>query len=308
MASGKPIINCQLLSMFNDIKNYFSKGSTVSRLVGINMGVFIVFALFRLFFYLWNNSTFSAETINWLAVSSNIEVVASKPWTLITYSFLHVRFFHILFNMLVLYVGGRLFSQFLGEGRLVPTYILGAIAGAAFYIGAYNFFPVFEGVRHQAVAFGASASVLAIFFAVAVFQPNYQLSLLLFGRIKLKYIALIFIVIDLLSIERGNPGGHIAHLGGATWGFVYVALLKSNIDPAGFFYRMFKWLKGLLAPKQKLKVKRTGSRPLNDYEYNKKRAENQKEIDEILDKISKSGYQSLSANEKEILFRMSNKN
>ncbi len=293
--------------MFDDIVNYFRKGSTVSRLVGINVLVFVVFAFLRLLFFLWDSSTIALEVTNWLAVPSNFEKLAQKPWTIISYSFLHVQIFHILFNMMVLYVGGRLFSQFIGEGRLVPTYLLGAIAGAAFYIGAYNFFPVFEGVRHQAVAIGASASILAIFFAVAVFQPNYQLPLLLFGRIRLKYIALIFVAIDLLSIERGNPGGHIAHLGGAAWGFVYALLLKYNIDPAGQIYRMFKWMGGLFSPKPKFRVNRHGSRPLSDYEYNKQRAENQKEIDQILDKISKSGYQSLSAREKEILFRTSKK-
>ena len=293
--------------MLNDIIHYFRKGSTVSRLVGINVGIFVVFALFRLLFFLWDNSTFSTETINLFAVPSNFDLVAKRPWTVVTYSFLHIHFFHILFNMIMLYVGGRLFSQFSGEGRLVPTYILGAIVGAVFYIGAYNFFPVFEGIRLQSVALGASASVLAVFFTVAVFQPNYQLPLLLFGRIRLKYIAIIFIAIDLLSIERGNPGGHIAHLGGAAWGFLYAKLLKSNIDPAGLIYRMFKKLTGLFSGNRKLKVNKTGSRPLTDYEYNKQRAENQKEINEILDKISKSGYQSLSATEKEKLFKMSNK-
>jgi membrane associated rhomboid family serine protease len=291
--------------MLNDITNYFKKGSTVSRMIGINVAIFVVFAIVRLFFYLWNNSGVTSEVINWLAVSSNTNILISKPWTLVTYSFLHLHFFHILFNMIVLYVGGRLFSQFVGEGRLVPTYILGAITGALFYVAAYNFFPVFADVRSQAVAWGASASVLAIFFTVAVFQPNYQLPLLLFGRIRLKYIALIFIVIDLLSIERGNPGGHIAHLGGAAWGFLYATLLKSRLDPAGFFYRRYRWLKGFFSRKPRMKVKYTHARPVNDYDYNKQRAENQKEIDEILDKISKSGYQSLSAKEKEMLFNMS---
>lgn len=293
--------------MFNEIINYFRKGSTVSRLVGINIGVFVVFALLRLLFYLWNDPTFSSGVIDWLAVSSNTDIIITKPWTLITYSFLHVHFFHILFNMIVLYVGGRLFSQFIGEGRLVPTYLLGAIAGALFYVAAYNFFPVFENVRSQAVAWGASASVLAVFFTVAVFQPNYQLPLLLFGRIRLKYIALIFIIIDLLSIERGNPGGHIAHLGGAAWGFMYATLLKTKFDPAGFIYRKYLWFKGFFSQRPKMKVNYSRSRPLTDDEYNKQRAENQKEIDEILDKISRSGYQSLSAKEKEKLFKMSNK-
>jgi len=293
--------------MFNEIINYFKRGSTVSRLIGINVLVFVVFAILRLMFFLVNDPTFSPAVVNWFAVSSNTDVILSKPWTIITYSFLHQHFFHILFNMIILYVGGRLFSQFIGEGRLVPTYFLGAIAGAIFYVAAYNFFPVFEDIRLRSIAMGASASVLAIFFTVAVYQPNYYLPLLFFGRIRLKYIALIFIVIDLLSIERGNPGGHIAHLGGAAWGFVYATLLKTRFDPAGFIYRRYLWFKGLFARKSRLKVNYSRSRPLTDDEYNRQRAQNQKEIDGILDKISKSGYQSLSDKEKEKLFKMSQK-
>jgi membrane associated rhomboid family serine protease len=294
--------------MLNDIINYFKRGSTVARLIGVNVAVFVVLALVRLLFYLWNNDAIGYQMTEYIAVSSNTKEVLTKPWTLVTYSFLHVHFFHILFNMIVLYVGGRLFSQFIGEGRLVPTYILGAIVGAGFYIAAYNFFPAFESVRTQGLAWGASASVLAIFFTVAVYMPNYQLPLLLFGRIRLKYIAIVFVIIDLLSIERGNPGGHIAHLGGAAWGFLYATLLKTRFDPAGFFYKVFKSLKNLFSRKSKIRVHYTSSRPLNDYEYNKQRAENQKEIDRILEKISKSGYQSLSAKEKETLFKVSNKN
>lgn len=294
--------------MLDELKHFFLKGSVLARLIGINLLVFLLVNVVRLFFFLLNIQGAGEVITYWLGVSSNPAVILTRPWTLFTYMFLHFDFFHILFNMFMLYVGGRLFSDFIGAGRLTVTYVLGGLAGALFFILAFNFFPVFGDVRSMAVALGASASVLAIFVAIAVYMPNYQLPLLLIGRVKLKYIALVFVLIDILSIERGNPGGHIAHLGGAFWGLAYARLLQAGKDPAGAINKWIKPLGRFFSGKPRMRVKYTKARPLSDEQYNDQRAERQKEIDRILDKISQSGYDSLTTSEKEMLFKMGGKN
>ncbi len=290
-------------SVFQEIKSFFIKGSVLARLIGVNILIFIVINLIRVFFFLWNIDGAGSALGEWLGISSNIHVVLHRPWTLITYMFLHFEFFHILFNMVVLYVGGRLFSDFIGQDRLTATYILGGLWGALFYIVSFNIFPAFENVVAFSLAIGASASVLAIFVAIAVYMPDYQLPLVLLGRIRLKYIAIFFVVLDLISIDQGNPGGHLAHLGGAMWGFIYGSLLKKGKDPAlviGFYLDRFA---RIFKKKPRFRVEYTRGRPLDDDEYNQQRAKKQKQIDLILDKISKSGYDSLTKEEKELLFK-----
>jgi len=294
-------------SVVKEIRHFFIRGSVLSRLIGINVAIFVLVNLVRVIFFLWNAEGAAAGMSRWLGVSSNIQLVLHRPWTLITYMFLHFDFMHILFNMIVLYVGGRLFRDFIGADRLTATYLLGGLSGAVFYIAAFNIFPVFGDVVAFSLAIGASASVLAIFIAVAAYMPNYQLPLLLLGRIRLKYIALFFVVLDIISIDKGNPGGHLAHLGGALWGFLYAMMLKSGKDPAlvlGFYLgkvgRLFR-------PKPRMRVEHTRQWPLTDEEYNAQRAERQKIIDHILDKISRSGYDSLTSEEKELLFKMGDK-
>ncbi len=290
-------------SVFQEIKSFFIKGSVLARLIGVNILIFIVINLIRVFFFLWNMDGAGSALGEWLGISSNIHVVLHRPWTLITYMFLHFEFFHILFNMVVLYVGGRLFSDFIGQDRLTATYILGGLWGALFYIVSFNIFPAFENVVAFSLAIGASASVLAIFVAIAVYMPDYQLPLVLLGRIRLKYIAIFFVVLDLISIDQGNPGGHLAHLGGAMWGFIYGSLLKKGKDPAlviGFYLDRFA---RIFKKKPRFRVEYTRGRPLDDDEYNQQRAKKQKQIDLILDKISKSGYDSLTKEEKELLFK-----
>ncbi len=294
-------------SIFQEIKQFFLRGSVLARLIGLNVAVFVLINLFRVFFFLWNIDGAGDAMTHWLGISSNIHVVLHRPWTLITYMFLHLEFFHILFNMVILYVGGRLFSDFIGPDRLTATYLVGGLAGAVFYIVSFNIFPAFEDVVAYSVAIGASASVLAIFIAIAVYMPNYQLPLLLLGRIRLKYIAIFFVIMDVVSIDKGNPGGHLAHLGGALWGFVYATMLKAGRDPAlvvGFYLGK---IGRLFRKKPRFRVEYNSERPLTDEEYNIQRAEHQQKIDKILDKISQSGYDSLTREEKELLFKMEDK-
>lgn len=292
-------------------RDLFGGKNALSVLLLINIAVFVVVSLVRLLSFLYQPH--DAEVIvvqpvsslaQWLAVPASLETLIHRPWTVISYMFLHETLLHILFNMLVLYFGGRIFMEYLGGKKLVATYLFGGIVGAAFYIAAFNIFPVFAGVVNQSVALGASASVLAILVAVATFVPDYTVNFMFIGRIKLKYIAIIFVVIDLLSIEKSNPGGHIAHLGGALWGFGYILALRKGTDLSKIFNPVSRFFRKLFAPRPKMKV-HYKKRPLTDDEYSAIKAEQQKKIDAILDKISRSGYQSLSREEKDLLFNAS---
>lgn len=295
-------------SIFSEIRDFFARGSVLSRLIGINVAIFVLVGIIRVLFFLFDAPSAYSGIINWFGVPSNADTLITRPWTLFTYMFLHFDFFHIFFNMFMLYIGGRLFRDFLGENRLTGTYIIGGLFGALFFILAYNLFPVFNEDKNLAVAIGASASVLAIFIAIATYMPNYELPLILIGRIKLKYIAVFFVVVDLLSIDKGNSGGHLAHLGGALWGFLYIMLLKKGKDPGKFASTWIRAIGSIFKPRPTMRVEYRSKKPVSDEEYNRQKAENQKRMDQILDKISQHGYQSLTSEEKEILFKLSNKN
>ncbi|MDP2236472.1 MAG: rhomboid family intramembrane serine protease [Bacteroidales bacterium] len=292
-------------NFFDSVRIFFSRKSIFPQLILINVGVFVLVYLINLILWLFQLKTSSGMSIvtYWLAVPSSVEMLIIKPWTVVTYMFLHEGFFHLFFNMLILYFGGMIFLQYLNERQLLWTYLLGGLTGAFFYIVSYNFFPVFLESNPFAIALGASASVLAILVAMATYVPQYTVNLFLIGPVRLKYLAIFFIIVDIFSIQGSNPGGHIAHLGGAFWGFLYVFILKGGKDVLSFpeiFPRKRKMKTTYRNPAGK------PERPLDDDEYNKRRVAEQKVIDSILDKISKSGYDSLSSREKEILFRNSN--
>jgi membrane associated rhomboid family serine protease len=295
-------------NLLDAARDFFSKKSVLPRLIMINGAVFVLVYFVKLFawFFQVQPTDFLSPMARWLAVPSAIESLVVKPWTLLTYMFLHEGFFHLFFNMIILYFGGTIFLQYLSQRKLLSTYILGGFAGALVYILAYNLFPVFEQSKGLAVALGASASVLAIMVAIAAYVPQYTVNLFLFGKVKLKYVAIAFIMIDIFSIIGNNPGGHLAHLGGAFWGFLYIYLYKRKFD----IYQIFN---GFYRPKMRLRHKSTSfsekpGRPLTDDEYNEQKLATQKEVDQILDKIAASGYSSLTKREKDMLFKMSNGN
>ncbi len=219
--------------------------------------------------------------------------------------FLHQSFIHLLFNMLWLYFGGQIFLSFFDNKKLISTYVLGGISGAVLFILSFNLFPVFATALPNAVALGASASVLAIIMAIATKSPNYSIRLLLIGNIKLKHIAIVSIVLDIMSIPQGNAGGHIAHLGGAFFGYLYVKQLNSGNDIANSFNKIMDNLNSYL--KKDPKLKKAYSRKKSDQDYRKEKVQNQAKIDNILDKIAKSGYEGLTKEEKDILFKASKK-
>ncbi len=292
------------------LKKIFLGRNVLSRLILINSVVFLLVNMVGMLSHLLNLSPDSVSPLaRLLAVPADLNILLRKPWTLFTYMFLHEKFFHLLFNLIMLYFGGLIFQEYLSQKKLLWTYIFGGITGGLFFILAFNVFPVFAEIKSFSIAMGASASVLAIIIGISTYVPDYTVHLLFFGRLKLKYLAIAFVVIDLLSIQASNPGGHIAHLGGAMWGFIYAYSLKRGNN----VYRIFD---GVSIPrftwgsrKGNFSTSRPKpGRPMTDEEYNYKKAVNQEEIDRILDKISKSGYSSLTSREKELLFKTSNKN
>ena len=291
-------------AIIDDIKQSFKEGSLLTKVIYVNLAVYVLVNLVGSFAFLFAAN--APDIIKWLAVPSHLPTLITRPWTLITYMFLHEGFIHILFNLIWLYFGGRIFQDLMGQERFMSTYILGGLSGAFLYILAYNVFPVFSEVNEYARALGASASVLAIIVAIATKVPNYAVHLIFLGPIKLKYIAIVAVVLDLISLQDGNAGGHIAHLGGAIFGFAYVRQLKKGRDWSLWYYKWVNTLKSLFRSTNKRKVKVVYKS--KDKKKKAERTKNEQEmVDLILDKISKSGYDSLTKEEKDILFRASQK-
>jgi len=285
---------------------FFRSGSWLSRLILANAVIFLLANLLGLFFWLFQSDGVS-HMVRWLAVPADPSILIHKPWTILTYMFFQQDLLHLLFNMIVLYFGGKIFLEFLGERRLLWVYLIGGLAGAAFFVLSYGFFPVFRDELPYAVALGSSASVLAVLIAAATYVPEYHLQLFLFGRVKLKYIALVFVILDIFSIQRGNAGGHIAHLGGAFLGFAYAYSIRQGVLTAGSADRAGKrrqpGARGTWKVKKGRKEQPLSGRPLSDEEYNRQRLARQQRMDEILDKISRHGYERLTSEEKDFLFR-----
>ena len=300
------------MSITDEIKESFRKGTTLHKLIYLNLGLFLAVQIVRIVLFLSNAYDLFPGFLNHLAVPANLEVLAKRPWTLITYMFLHVDFIHILFNLLWLYWFGTVFIQELGLKKLLSTYLLGGLTGGILYVVFYNVFPVFEGVREGSIALGASASVMSVVVATATFQPERRMQLVLIGPIKIVYIALFMFIFTSLVDFSVNTGGKIAHIGGALSGFLFAYYYKRGKDITKGFDRIMDSIATWFKPgKEKLKVtyKRSAGQkpPADDIQYKQEKAAEQKEIDQILDKISKAGYDSLSSREKEMLFKMSNK-
>ncbi len=296
--------------MFEEVKRMYYSGNIIIRLIFINVAVFLLINIIGLFSFLFTGAgAESLGLIDWLAVPADLGKLLYRPWTLVTYAFLHYDFLHILFNMLWLYWFGKIFLEFLSSKQLLNVYLLGGISGAALYILAYNVFPAFSQSVPYSYALGASAAVYAVVIAIAAFVPDYSIILMFIGRVQIKYIAIFVVVLDLLSISGGNAGGHIAHLGGALFGFLFATQIKSGSDITAWFGKftndIASWFKA--KPKMRVTENKFKNKPASDIEYNQQKAVNQEVIDKILEKISKSGYNSLTKKEKEILFKMSNK-
>ncbi len=299
--------NSNRANIMKQLSVFFRSKSVLPKLMFVNFAIWIFISFLNVIGYLFNKEGLVfVFTMKYFAIPSNIEILITKPWTIITYMFLHIEFFHILFNMMWLYWFGLIFLEFLSQKKLFFTYILGGISGAVFYVVAYNIFPAFSNTLINSMALGASASVFAIVFAVSFYSPNYVINLLFLGKVKIIYIALVSIVMDVFMISSSNAGGHIAHIGGAFYGLCFALVLKKNFR---FDLSALRNILTIFKPEKKFKYKNVSNnkRVFTDDEYNIQRALKQKRMDEILDKISKHGYDKLTKEEKEFLFQVSKK-
>ena len=289
----------------DDIKRTFSKGNSLTKLIYINIAVFLIISLVSVMGYLLNNQTISVKTLNLFSVPSSVSALLLRPWAILTYMFTHKDILHILFNMLWLYWFGLIFLEYLDQKKLVAVYLSGGISGAFVYIVSFNVFPVFSQVVAESVAIGASASVMAVVVAIAVYVPDYSVNLFLLGRIKIKYVALVIFILTSVLDFSVNSGGKLAHIGGGLFGYIYTVNLRRGRDLGKGINRIIDFFATLFKPRRKMRV--TYKKRTTDYEYNKARVDHQEKINKILDKISKGGYDSLTKEEKDLLFHESQK-
>lgn len=284
------------MGIIDDLKMQYKTGGITQQLIFWNIGIAI--PLFLLY-------SFSSDTylsiMSWLQLTSDPSEFIVKPWTILTYGFLHVGILHLLFNMIMLNFAGRLFLTFFTQKQFLGIYILGAIFAGLVFIGSFFLFNV------KAPIIGASGAIMAVLIGSATYAPLYQIRLLLIGTVKLWHIAFVFLILDLIQLPTDNMGGHIAHLGGALFGFAYIKILQNGTDLSlivtkiiDFFANLFKPRKGTPFKKVHRNVSQPKPKTASKIVVKDK---TQQQIDEILDKISQSGYDSLTKEEKEFLFK-----
>lgn len=293
------------------IRYKFQTANVVEKLIALNILVFILFFLFQTIAFLFQ---FPSEFLTeWLVFPSEPGEYIFKPWTIITYSFMHSGIWHILANMLILYYSGTYFLTYFSPKKLLNFYFLGVIIGALVYMLSYNLFPAFQATG-KSYLLGASAGVMAVLVGIATHIPNLRIRLLILGPIKFWYIAAFLVVIDVIQIPFGNAGGHLAHLGGAFFGYVYAKQLAKGNDIGSGFEKVITWFLSLFVsstksrPTMRTVYKKTEPAPKNSVSIRFSKTEKQQKIDGILDKISKSGYESLTKQEKDFLFNAGKEN
>jgi len=300
-------------SIWQDIRHQYDYGGAHVKLIIINVTVFIAANLLLLFGDLLMQANYGSKFILWFMPVADVTALIKKPWSIFTYMFLHERFFHILFNMLFLYWFGNVLKDLIGNAKIVPIYIYGGLSGVLFFILAYNIFPAFNGQLMTPIL-GASAGVMAIVWAAATIAPNYTFFLFLLGPVKIKWIAVFYVVMDLIQMRHGNPGGHLAHLGGAFMGYLFILQLQRGNDWAKPFYYLDDMITNWRNPIPKIKVVHKKEKKVkaatavggsSKMGTQMRTASKQEELDNILDKISRSGYDSLSPEEKAFLFKVS---
>jgi membrane associated rhomboid family serine protease len=280
------------MSFIHTLQKKFKEANSVEKIIYINVVIFIVSILFSVLPGLYNGQT--NWVTNWFSLESSTEVFLSKPWSIISYGFLHADFLHLIMNLMVLYFIGTLFIQYFTQKQFLTFYFLGIIFGGLLFILSYNYFPLFS--NDQAYLIGASAGVSAIFVGIATYMPNYQLKLRFIGFVKLWHLAGIWILLNFIGLNGGNAGGNFAHLGGALFGYLYTN--QATYKKTG----ILNWLKALFQKKEK-PLKTAYRSTTKKKKTSPNTGPNQKQVDAILDKISKSGYDTLSKTEKDFLFK-----
>ncbi|GBU06898.1 rhomboid family intramembrane serine protease [Bacteroidales bacterium] len=285
------------------IEYFFKQKSVLSNLIFANILVFIILRLGLVLKTLFN---IDIDISMFLELSSNLELLFARPWSIVSYMFVHLDFLHLLFNMLWLYWFGQIFLSYFNSKQLGGLYLIGGIAGASFFLLAYLFIPYFKAQEHFSSLIGASASVMAIVFASAFYNKSRSIHLLFLGEIKIIYIAIFSLLIDIFAMTSTNAGGHIAHLGGAFCGITYAQLAIKGHDLTKGINKMIDLIANLFKKKKVVMKVSHHKRFESDYEYNSKKNKDKESVDKILDKIKISGYDSLTASEKKQLFDASN--
>ena len=277
------------------LKYQFKTATIVTKIIVINAIVFLVLNLVAFLFRLTPSNLMS-----WFSLPDSFSKVILQPWSLLTYSFLHFGFWHLFWNMVVLYWFGSYVLNLFSQRRFLSVYLIGALAGGLLYLISYSIFPVFSNYSGHLI--GASAAVRAIMIFIAAYTPEAKMRVFTFS-IKLWHIGVAIVVLDILQLTSNvNPGGMLAHLGGALFGYVYAINLKKGNDIGNWFENIIFWVENRTKPKKKRAFKKvyrtTQSRNKRSFDSDK-----QKKVDAILDKIAKSGYDSLTKKEKEFLFK-----
>lgn len=274
------------MELKDKLKYSLSVMGQLQKLIVINIIFFIIPLLLNTFLWLFELKDISI--IDYFVVEADLMSLIFKPWSLITYGFLHGSFSHLFWNMIMLFYFGNILVNYFGDKRLLNVFFNGILFGGIIYIISYNLFPVFAGVSSKMI--GSSAGVMAILFYITSYNPNHTIRFF-FLNIKLLYIAIFLLLMDIIQIPVENSGGHIAHLGGALIGFLMFRSFK-GIDFVDIYTN-------LSTKKNNKKIKRNKTFSASNFD--------QKKIDSILDKISESGYESLTKEEKNYLFKASNK-
>jgi membrane associated rhomboid family serine protease len=286
-------------------------GNSLIMLIAIIALVFCIFKFIYITYYLsgLSQDSFYKNIFNWFILPAEVNKLPERPWTVITYMFMHDGVFHMLGNVLWLWAFGYILQDLAGNSKLVPLFLYGGVAGAFLFILANNLFPVLSSHIQGRTLEGASAGVMAIAIATTAIAPGYRIFPMLNGGIPLWVLTVIFVIIDFASIPSQNGGGHIAHIGGAIIGLIFVIQLKKGRDWSLWMNSFFNWAANLFNPEKK-EWKKTAKKEhyyktKGTQPYKKVPNVTQKRIDEILDKINQQGYRFLSDEEKEILKRAS---
>lgn len=293
-------------SITDQIKQQFKSGDNMMRLIYINVGVFVLFLILNMISFLATGdaNTFTYYARLWLALPSDPVQFVTRPWTIITYMFLHADFWHILFNMIILFFSGRIFLEYVGDRRLLTVFLYGGIAGGMLFFILYNISPAFStGVP----LIGASAGVVAVLVAAAAYVPRMTVRLFFLIEVPFWVVAALAVVSYIAGVTGSNSGGHLAHLGGAVVGYIFVQQLRKGNDWSIGLYNLFYRMEGWFKPKPKVRKVYSNTNKKSAKKANSRTQNDQQRIDEILDKISKSGYEKLSKEEKDFLFKFGKK-
>ena len=299
------------MTLTDDLRHQWRTGGMTKRLVIVNIGVFLAVWAVELVGWIAGGSAMGGLLLDNLMGSSRWSWTLWHPWTPITYMFTHQAPMHLFWNMVMFWFSGQLFQDLLGEKRLLGNYLLGGLAGFAFY-ALGSLLPTHLALASNAPILGASAAVMSVFIGVATYRPDQQVNLFLIGPVRLQYVALAVLALDLIAIRGGsNTGGHLAHLGGALYGFLAARRLRQGTDWSGAFVDRLERMRRFFVRKRgpRMRVEKgpgSGGTRRSDADFNMARKQQQERIDAILDKISRSGYDSLSKAERDFLFNSGN--